>query len=453
MPALRVLVIWPPQVLSYFNAGHHHLIYSVADYLRRQPEVDQVDTVDASVESRTWKEIGDRLHQGGYDVVAVTNDLDGVDGLTRFLAYTRQLAPQARVVTFGRLSGMLPRLFARFDLDAIVASGDYEPGVAAFVRAVGEGPLTAGALPGLWLRTDGGWREPTAPGGVLLAHDWVMPDVTEIPYHAYDWLYRDDQNKFHGIPGRRELVVPVARGCPIGCAYCEVPAVFGKPERRASVEQTVRYIEESFAALPFEYVSFYAPTFTLNRAWTTRLCDQLARRGARYPWTCATTVHHLDAELVALMGRSGCVRISVGVETLAASGHAALPWPKRKGEDAVGALAAWCERADIELNCCVIVGLPGTTVADAEAAVARVRALGGRVRPTIYSPHERLDPMASVDALALHNRQILPDGAFPEPVERRRAYDIVFGREKQPTRVGERVGKWRAGPASPDSRP
>uniref|UniRef100_UPI0012FF1B09 hypothetical protein n=1 Tax=Streptomyces halstedii TaxID=1944 RepID=UPI0012FF1B09 len=65
-----------PRSPSYFNAGHHHLIYSVADYLRRQPEVDQVDTIDASVESRTWKEIGDRLHQGGYDVVAVTNDLD-----------------------------------------------------------------------------------------------------------------------------------------------------------------------------------------------------------------------------------------------------------------------------------------------------------------------------------------------------------------------------------------
>ncbi|MEV0261232.1 radical SAM protein [Streptomyces sp. NPDC050617] len=448
MPALRVLVIWPPQVLSYFNAGHHNLIYSVADYLRRQPEVDRVDTLDASVESPTWKEVGDRLHQGGYDVVAVTNDLDGVDGLSRLLTYTRQLAPQARTVTFGRLSGMLPEMFTRFDLDAIVGSGDYEPGVAAFVRAVGEGPRTAGALPGVWLRTDGEWRAPTAPGGVLLAQDWVMPDITEIPYHAYDWLYRDDQNKFCGIPGRRELVVPAARGCPVGCDYCEVPAVFGKPERRASVEQVVRYIEESFAALPFEYVAFYAPTFTLNRAWTTRLCEELIERGARYPWKCATTVHHLDEELVALMGRSGCVRISVGVETLAESGHAALPRLKRKSEAAVEALAAWCAKAGIELNCFVIVGLPGTTVADAEAAIARVRGVGGRVRPTMYSAHEQLHPGMSVDALSLHNRQILPDDAFPEPAERQRAYDIVFGREQRPTRVGEQVEERRAAAAT-----
>ncbi len=213
----------------------------------------------------------------------------------------------------------------------------------------------------------------------------------------------------------------------------------------------MRYIEESFAALPFEYVAFYAPTFTLNRAWTTRLCEELVERGARYPWKCATTVHHLDEELVALMGRSGCVRISVGVETLAESGHAALPRLKRKGEDAVEALAAWCERAGIELNCFVIVGLPGTTVADAEAAIARVRSVGGRVRPTMYSPHEQLHPDIPLDALSLHNRQILPDGAFPEPAERQRAYDIVFGHEQRPTRVGEQMGERQA--AAPAGSP
>ncbi|MFF5468219.1 B12-binding domain-containing radical SAM protein [Streptomyces achromogenes] len=444
MPALRVLVIWPPQILSYFNAGHHNLLYSVAGYLRRLPDVGRVDTLDASVESLTWKEVGDRLHQGGYDVVAISNDLDGVDGLTRFTTYARQLAPNARLVTFGRLSGMRPELFTGFDLDAIVGPGDYEPAVAAYVRAVGDGgPPRPGTVPGVWLRTDGEWTPPTAPGAVLTAADWVMPDVTEIPYGAYDWLYRDDRNKFCGIPGRRELVVPAARGCPVGCAYCEVPAVFGRPDRRASVEQVVAYIEESFATLPFEYVAFYAPTFTLDRSWTTRLCERLVERGARYPWKCATTVHHLDEELVALMGRSGCVRVSVGVETLAESGHPALPRLKRKGEDDVEALAAWCERAGIELNCFVIVGLPGTTVADAEAAVARVRAVGGRVRPTMYSPHELLHPGMTADAISLHNRQILPDAAVPDPAERQRAYDIVFGREHHVTRVGEQVPERR----------
>ncbi|MFF3978116.1 B12-binding domain-containing radical SAM protein [Streptomyces sp. NPDC055808] len=452
MNPLRVLVIWPPQILSYFNAGHHNLLYSVAGHLRRLDEVGHVDTLDASVESLTWKEVGDRLHQGGYDVVAVANDLDGVDGLTRLLSYARHLAPTAGLVTFGRLSGMRPELFTHFDLDAIVGPGDYEPAVSAYVRAVHAGRVAAGTVPGVWLRVDGQWNEPGRPGAVLSDEDWVMPDVREIPYHAYDWLYRDDQNKFCGIPGRRELVVPAARGCPVGCEYCEVPAVFGRPDRRASVERVVRYIEESFAALPFEYVAFYAPTFTLNRAWTVRLCEELVERGARYPWKCATTVHHLDEELVALMGRSGCVRISVGVETLAESGHPALPRLKRKGTTAVEALAAWCERAGIELNCFVIVGLPGTAVDDAEAAIAEVRALGGRVRPTMYSPHELLRPGMSADAISLHNRQILPEGVFPDTAERRRAYDIIFGRERRTTHVDESVPQRREAGSTAGSR-
>ena len=86
----------------------------------------------------------------------------------------------------------------------------------------------------------------------------------------------------------RELVVPVARGCPVGCSFCEVPTVFGKRERRLSITSTLTYIRKSFAAAPFDYVSFYAPTFTLDHAWVRALCGEL--RAAPVPWKCCTTI-------------------------------------------------------------------------------------------------------------------------------------------------------------------
>lgn len=442
MPDMRALVIWPPQVLSYFNAGHHLLLYSVASYLRDRAGFE-VDVVDASVESLTWKEVGDRLHQGGYDVIAITNDLDGVDGLPRLISYARELSPNARLVTFGRLSGMRPDLFTRFDLDGIVGPGDYEPAVAEFGELVRHGWAQARPIPGVHLRIAGSWHEPSGPGTTLPADQWVLPDITEIPYHCYDWLYRDDQNKFCGIPGRMELVVPAARGCPVGCDFCEVPKVFGKPDRRISVSRTLSYIERSFATLPFEYVAFYAPTFTIDRRWVVELCEELVRRGSPYPWKCATTVHHLDEELVRLMAASGCVRVSVGVETLEVEAHPGLPRIKRKSDSEIGALGTWCASVGIELNCFVVVGLPGTSVAGAEETVGQVRELGGRVRPTIYAPHERLTAELSVDEISLHNRQILRDDTISGTDERRRAYDIIFGEERRKTQVGERIPERR----------
>ncbi|MFI2207381.1 B12-binding domain-containing radical SAM protein [Streptomyces sp. NPDC020192] len=434
----RVLVTWAPQILSYFNAGHHTPLYSVAGYLRARPGVGHVDVMDYSVESITWKRVADHLFQHEYDVVAVMNDLDGVDGLPRFLTYVREVAPNSRIVTFGRLSGMQPGLFRALDLDGIVGPGDYESGVLDFLGYC-DGSIDAGSVHGVELRIDGQWQAPESAGRMLSPAEWVLPDITEIPYERYDELYRDDQNKFCGIPHRRELVVPTARGCPIGCDFCEVPAVFGRRDRRLSVDRVIRYIEDGFTAMPFEYVSFYAPTFTLDRVWVTELCDELIARGSRYPWKCATTVHHLDQELVALMGRSGCVRISVGVETLDARGAAHLPRLKRKADEAVADLAGWCDRAGIELNCFVIVGLPGTNAASAEETISALKRLGVRTRPTMYCPNERLTEGMTMQDIALHNRQIILDGGRSTAEERRRAYGILFGRSDDLTEVFERI--------------
>src|SRR5262249_48589633 len=156
----------------------------------------------------------------------------------------------------------VPRLFEQFDLDAVVQSGDYEAGIAAVARwlATGSDPL-----PGVAVRSQDGWKQPSLPGTFLEGSDWSLPDVDEIPYAAYGRLYHDDQKKFCGIPDRRELVVPIARGCPILCQFCDVPGREGARERRLPVPRVISYIEQSFAAHPFEYVSMYAPTFTLHR--------------------------------------------------------------------------------------------------------------------------------------------------------------------------------------------
>jgi radical SAM superfamily enzyme YgiQ (UPF0313 family) len=433
--SLRALVVWPPQVLSYFNAGHHTPLYSMAGYLRAQPEFASVEAVDWSVQAVTWKEVADRLHQGQFDLISIMNDFDGVDGFQRLVTYARELAPASRLITFGRLSGLKPEIFQSFDLDGIVGPGDYEAGVHAYAAMMTGGLSEA---PGVFVRIDGKWNGPSRPGRWLPAQEWVLPDVREVPYGVYDWLYRDDQNKFCGIPNRRELVVPVARGCPVGCAFCEVPDVFGRADRRLEVDRVLAYIERCAPEAQAEYVSFYAPTFTLNRRWVIELCDRFLEQRNILPWKCATTVHHLDEELVGHMGRAGCIRISVGVETLDPGGSPALPRVKQKAEGDIERLASWCAGSGIELNCFVIVGLPGTSIAGAEATLARLRSIGARVRPTMYCPTERLAEGMTMAEIALYNRQIIRH-ELPAPEDRRAAYGLLFDEEPNKTKVFERI--------------
>ncbi len=434
MGALRILVVWPPHVPSYFNAGHRIVTFQVAGHLRRRADVAHVVALDAGALNTSWKELADTIFEG-WDVVAIANDHDAIDGLARTIGYVRELSPRSAIVTFGRLSHESGGFFRQFDLDGIVEDGDNEAGVGAFVDWVrGAAALP---LPGVAVRTAGAWLAAGGPGGRLEPDQWSLPDIGEIPYAAYDALYRRDRNAFCGIPLRRELIVPMARGCPVQCAFCDVPQREGIRERRLAVETVVDYIVSSFAALDFEYASMYAPTFTLDPRWVLAFCERLRATGRDYPWKCTTTARHLSRPLIAAMGAAGCRRISIGLETLDAGGQRALPRAKRTNEQSVDDLAAWCRAAGIELNCFVIVGLPGSSPEGDEYTIAYVRRLGARVRPMMYTPFDQITGATSPAEAARYNRQLGDPSAPPET--NRRRYAMLFGADAVPTRVGDGI--------------
>jgi anaerobic magnesium-protoporphyrin IX monomethyl ester cyclase len=439
---LKILVAWPPQVPSYFNAGHHIAVFLVSSYLRNAHPQASVTAIDAGALNYTWKEIGDLVHNGEYDLVVVVNDFDNFDDLPRLIRYIRALSPTTKILTGGRLSALAPVAFTTFDVDALVVGGDLEPAVAGYVAWLqGE---RDNVPPGTWIRDDGQWSRGRA-GQALGAEEWALPDVREIPYASYDRMYARDQNKFCGIPQRRELVVPAARGCPVNCSFCDVPSLQGLPDRRLSVDRTIGYIERCFAEHPFEYVAFYAPTFTMNRRWTELLCQELIARGSPYPWKCATAVAYLDRPLLSLMARAGCVRVSVGVETLDPGGFPELPRRKRNELHRYQDLATICRDVGIELNCFVVVGLPGTTLAGNVTTVEEVRRLGARVRPTAYSSLERLRAATTREDLTEFNRQLLHPSDIADVEDRLAMHSLVFGDETWTTRVMDRIASRERG--------
>jgi len=406
---LRVLVLRAPEVPTYFNAGHHLPVFTVAAYLRRQPGIARVDALDAAALNTTWRELSDLLWERPYDVIACMDDLGEVTALPELIAWARALRPSARLVTFGRLSARLPAFFERYDLDGVVQDGDYEAGLLAFARWLDD---PARPRPGVAVRSDGRWLPPTGPGVLLPVEEWALPDVGEIPYDAYDRVYARDESMFCGLPGRRELVVPVARGCPVRCDFCEVWRREGLRERRLPVERVVEYVRDSYRRARFDYVAMYAPTFTLRRRWVLDLCGALDDLGG-VAWKCTTTIEHLDEPLLERMAASGCTRVSVGVETLEGPAQALLPPAKWCTAERFDAIAGACRRLGIELNCFVILGMPEATVAGTLATADRIRAAGARLRPVFYAPYNEMRSDMDEREIARYNRQVAPDGLDP----------------------------------------
>jgi anaerobic magnesium-protoporphyrin IX monomethyl ester cyclase len=351
---MRILCIIPPYIPSYFNAGHHLPLFQVSQYLRIRHGFDVVAR-DCSALNSTWRDLC-RLLMQHFDVAAVMNDFDAIDGFERFIEYSRELSPHTKLITFGRASKQVPELFEKLGFDAVGSGGDYEISVSSYLLYLREST----SLKGVRICIGKGKYRGGEPGQFLPSESWVLPDISEIPYDAYTQLYENDLNKFCGIPQRKELVVPIARGCPVGCQFCDVPRQQGQLERRLSVERTVAYIQNCYRLYPFEYVSFYAPTFTLRKDWVLKLCDKLHKKHLSVSWKCVTTIHHLDRDLIRTMADAGCVRISIGVETTHIGvAQRFLPQIKHHDQQRFKNVASWCTDVGIELNCFLMLGIPG----------------------------------------------------------------------------------------------
>lgn len=418
---MKILCTIPPIIPSYFNAGHHLPIFQVGAYLRKLEGAHEVVCVDASALNYTWKDICSLLLQQ-FDVIILMNDFDGIDTFDRIVHYIRKLSPHSKLLTFGRLSKQIPEFFHRYNFDAILCSGDYEAGAGAYIKHL-QG--LQNNPPGISLKTGQSYTKPI-PGLFLLPEEWGVPNVAEIPYSAYSRMYINDLNKFCGIPERHELVVQVARGCPVGCSFCDVPIMQGKKERRLPVPLVIAYIEDAFNQQPLEYVSFYAPTFTLDKRWVYELCQDLINKGRPYYWKCVTTIHHLNTDLIEKMAAAGCVRISVGLETLTARAYTELPKLKRSSEEAFLQIAESCNLNGIELNCFIILGLPGDTPHDVRHTFQIVERVGGRIRPTIYTPYGTMSASMSVQEVATYNRQVFIEGLV-DPKTAHEYYALFHG--------------------------
>ena len=415
---MKILCVIPPYIPSYFNAGHHLHIFQVGAYLRQIIGVDEVVCMDLAALNTNWKQVCALLVKG-FDVIVVMNDFDGIDSFQRFVTYAKKLTTEAYLITFGRGSKQVSKFFERYGFDAIAASGDYEAAVGSYIEYLFERSQCQGVI----IQTNNDYTS-TTPGVYLEPHDWVLPNIEDIPYSAYDRMYQDDHNKFCGIPQRRELVVPVARGCPINCEFCDVTKMQGLRERRLSVERVVAYVKDSFERLPFDYVSFYAPTFTLKSKWVFELCEQFTAANRLYPWKCTTTLSYLNEDLITAMANAGCVRISVGVETLNLNVLQSLPSAKHENFARLNCISKICQVHEIELNCFVILGLPGDSPDAVSKTIEKIIDMGARVRPTIYTPYHLMTSDMDEATYASFNRQLFVNGIVSK--EDARAYYRLF---------------------------
>lgn len=137
------------------------------------------------------------------------------------------------------------------------------------------------------------------------SNDFPTVDVRQLPLPRYDLLTNRSYTRF---------TVQTTRGCPWRCDFCASNVMLGRAYRRRAVEHVRSDIEALMRLHRRPFIEFADDNTFVDKNWGKELCRQLTP--LRLHWMTETDISVADdPELLALMRRSGCRQLLIGLES------------------------------------------------------------------------------------------------------------------------------------------
>ncbi len=190
-----------------------------------------------------------------------------------------------------------------YDL-AIVGEGEF-----ALAEVMSVSRKNWGKVPGLAFKGE-------KKNVVLTEKRAFVKDLDKLPLPMYGLVNIYD----YDVPPsfrRQSPVAPIetSRGCVWGCTYCN-KSVFGRNFRYKSPERTVQEIEQ-LVSLGYKEIHINDDMFTTIKDRVKQICRLLIKKNVKVSWACPNGIRadRVDRELIRLMKRAGCYRVSFGAES------------------------------------------------------------------------------------------------------------------------------------------
>lgn len=149
-----------------------------------------------------------------------------------------------------------------------------------------------------------------------------IKDLDTLPFPAYD---RINYSKYSESAERKSVDSPrdypfarimTSRGCPIGCAFCQVETIMGKDFRPRSPRNVLNEIEWLKQAYGVKSLIFDDDNLLFDKNRAKEIFQGMIDRNLVMPWvSIGLAVFKLDNELLDLMRKSGCEYIAVAIES------------------------------------------------------------------------------------------------------------------------------------------
>jgi anaerobic magnesium-protoporphyrin IX monomethyl ester cyclase len=119
---------------------------------------------------------------------------------------------------------------------------------------------------------------------------------------------------WRGAHGRSSWNMVASRGCPYGCNGCAKP-LFGRRYEQRSAAAVARELSLLRNSVAPDHVWFADDIFGLTPRWIREFADEVARLGARTPFTMQSRANLMTAPAVAALREAGAEEVWLGVES------------------------------------------------------------------------------------------------------------------------------------------
>lgn len=386
----KFMIIWANTTSVKYINYHFTLLGEILDYLDNLfPH--EIEVMDADALNLDHGMILKELIKEKYEAIAFYVSSENVRETITLAEMIKAVFPKIKLVGYGPLTILIPKFFCSTPFNAIYSDGDYEIALASFFNLI-NGTIHESELQGLKL-IKGGKLVDTIKGGLIDFKDLGFPRLDRIPIREYNKLNNDNK-----------ITLTLSRGCPFSCPHCLVQRCEGHIDRRRNLEKFEGYLDSIYPE--YTNIKIYSPNFTLNKKYVMDFCRLVRDKYPNMRWDCATRVDLIDDEiLLRTMHQSGCIQITLGLETLSPKEleNIGKRYDLQKAKDTIRKIRS----ANIIVKSCVILGIDGQTKDSLKKTLDTLTDLDVVIRPMVYTPYHKLTCDMTIDQIESYNRKHL----------------------------------------------
>lgn len=144
--------------------------------------------------------------------------------------------------------------------------------------------------------------------------------LDEVPRPAWDLFPVESylaQADNHGVHRGRSMPMLATRGCPYQCTFCSSPSMWTTKYVTRTPEEVVAEISDYVATYRASNFNFCDLTAIVKKEWIVEFCQRLeaANLGITWQLPTGTRTEALDAEVLALLEKTGCKNITYAPES------------------------------------------------------------------------------------------------------------------------------------------